>query len=259
MISIFINFPSKIIGLKMHNIKCLYRMLVSFLFILQVFCNGTRVTTQTNSFDIQWNMAKQLGKKFDASNWVLHRGTTRKDSRWNRIWFDTMKNETSLGYFSMNFPPISNSSNINIVTKLRKSTHVTTLHLFVSSYQQSLKEILFSKSSSGIESYQLLSDVWLVKISEDNETKNNFLNFMNGFKMNLNRNVFCYYLLDNSTIKVFEVFKANPTSNFMLRPYGVWNDKQWSQQNQNELDSNPLSLRGAHLRVVSAYAPPSVT
>ena len=230
-------------------------MLVSFLFILQVFCNGT----QTNSFDIQWNMAKQLGKKFDVSNWVLHRGTRRKDSHWNKIWFDAMKNERSLGYFSLKFLQISNSSNINIVTKLRKSTHITTLHLIVSSYQQSLKEILFSKSSSGIESYQLRSDVWLVKISKDHETQDNFLNFMNGFKMNLNRNVFCYYLLDNSTIKVFEVFKANPTSNFMLRPYGVWNDKQWSRQNQNELDSNRLSLRGAHLRVVSAYAPPSVT
>ena len=239
----------------MNKITCSYLLLFLFLLFVQVFCNRT----EKNSYDMQWNMVKRIGKTFDVSNWVLYHDGTRKDSRWYKLWFDAMKNERSLGYFNVKFPQTSNSSNKNILTRQRKSSHHTTLHLYVRSYQQSLNDLIHSGLFSGIKSHQFRSDVLLVKISEESEVRRDFLDFMNGFKKDFNNKVFCYFLSENSSIKVFEMFKANPRTDFILKLYGVWDNQHWYQENQNELDSNPLSLRGAHLRVLSAYSPPFVT
>ena len=112
----------------MNNINCSYLLLVLFIFRGQVFCDGTEMS----SYEMQWNMAKRLGKNFDVRSWVLYHDTAKKDSQWNKLWFDAMKNERSLGYFNMKFQNTPNSSNKSILTRQEKSVHQVTLHLYVS-------------------------------------------------------------------------------------------------------------------------------
>ena len=80
---------------------------------------------------MEWNLVKQLGKKFNVNNWILYHDVTRKEFQWNKFWFSAMKGEQGLGFFSTG--NLGNLRFSNIARKIRKgkTSVIRTLHLYV--------------------------------------------------------------------------------------------------------------------------------
>ena len=220
-----------------------------------MLCYGSEM----NWYDRQWDMTKQLGKKYSARNWILYYDMAKKHSYWSKLWLNAMKYEQDLGYFTTNIQSFSNSSNASRDNQKEKGSTLVTLHLYVRPDLQPLNSLMLVDTSSYSNSHQPRSDVWLIKMPNSIEGKGNFSNRMNEYDMYSGKNVYYYSLLENGSIKVNRLDKTNPNYDTVLEFNEVWSGKDEFQDNHNELWSMHRSLQGANIRVVSAYAPPAVT
>ena len=236
--------------MKMKNIYCFSLFLVSYCLLMSILCHGNEITSN----DMQWNMAKHFGKKYNVNYWILYHDARGKDSSWKRLWFDAMKNEQRLGYFSTNVLPFSNSSNTNKGIGKIKGTNLDTLHLFIHPNLESLRKLMALDVSSGSQ-----TNIWLINMPKDRKQKALFSNHTNRFLTNPDMKIFGYFVSGNGDIKVHRMYKQNLNAKIILQPFGVWNKQNKFYESSNKSSSNHLSLEGSHLQVLSALSPPSVT
>ena len=71
--------------------------------------------------------------------------------------------------------------------------------------------------------------------------------------------MFCYRRCKTGDFKIYYVKKANINSEAALKLYSVWTGNHEFQEHEHELFRKHSSLEGVHLRVLAAFAPPSVT
>ena len=238
----------------MKYIRDLVLLLIVHLFLVSVFCHGTT----TNSELIEWNMAKQLGKKYNVNNWILHHDVTRKDSQWKKFWFGVMKSEQGLGYFSIGNLESWRFSNITRNIGKQKKSDPRSLNLYVQTNLDYVNKYRVLKTISDLNSNQSLSDIWLIRMSKM-VTEEKILELMNNFEIDNGNQIFCYLHNEAGDIEVYRVNKGDIKSYAALKLYGVWNGSHEIQQYQHELLPKHHSLEGVHLRVLALFAPPSVT
>ena len=224
------------------------------LFLVPVLCNGT----MTYSEQIEWKVIKQLGKKQNVDNWILYHDISRKDFQWNKFWFDAMKSEQGLGFFSaeniQNFP----FSNISRIIRKEKKPDRRSLHLYVHTNLDHVNKCILPENTSFPNSNQPLSDICLIRMSKT-VTREKILKLIDKLKIGNGRQMFCYRRCKTGDFKIYYVKKANINSEAALKLYGVWTGNHEFQEHEHELFRKHSSLEGVHLRVLAAFAPPSVT
>ena len=238
----------------MKSITYLILALTMNLFLVPVLCNGT----MTNSEQIEWNMIKQLGKKNNINNWILYHDISRKDFQWNKFWFEAMKSEQGLGFFSTENVENLPFSNITRITKKEKKSDLRSLHLYVHTNLDYVNKYILSVNTSFPNSNQPLSDIWLLRMSKT-VTQEKILELMDNLKISNGKQMYCYLRYKNADIKVYNVKKADFNSNAALDLYSVLTGNQELKVHQHELLRKQSSLEGVHLQVLAAFAPPSVT
>ena len=240
--------------MEMKYISYLILPLIINIFLEWASCNGTA----TNSEQIEWNMVKHLGKKYNVNNWIIYHDVARKDSKWNKFWFGAMKSEHGSGFFSTGNLENWCSSNITRIIRKEKSSNLRTLHLYVHTNLDYVNNCNFSETTSYSNSNQTPSDFWLVRIPKT-VSQEKISGLASNFQQGNGKQMFCYLYCETGDIEIYIVSKAEIDSDAVLKIYGVWNSNHEFHEHQHQLLRKHRSLEGVHLRVLSALSPPLVT
>ena len=202
--------------------------LIMNLFLVPVLCNGT----MTYSEQIEWKVIKQLGKKQNVDNWILYHDISRKDFQWNKFWFDAMKSEQGLGFFSAenieNFP----FSNITRIIRKEKKPDRRSLHLYVHTNLDYVNKCILPENTSFPNSNQPLSDICLIRMSKT-VTREKILKLIDKLEISNGRQMFCYRRCKTGDFKIYYVKKANINSEAALELYGVWTGNHEVQEHEH--------------------------
>ena len=213
----------------------------------------------TDNKQVEFRMIKAFGGYHDAKLWNFHYKEVQ-DSSWKPEFRSAIKDESNMGYFGFNKLL---STNISIRVEALTENN---LNIYVNNDLEPLNNILQSETMMAFNKMNTLtpmketigSSIWLIRMP-DKSNESTMAALLNRALTRYNTNVFCYTIVDNRTIEIYDVYKISINLNTILKKFGSWNIEQGLLVSDPDVWSRRVSLEGHHFRIVSAKSSPFVT
>ena len=203
-------------------------------------------------------MARELGVEQYCNAWILHYDSKKNDS-WKHFYQMVAKNHSQIGYFGVNDISQMNSS------RWISPSNGLTLNLYLSQNWVKLNQIFneekihHERMSNDIHEGKLVGqNIWLIQMSRA-LFENASVDFVPGATFKYHKKIFSFVYHQNGIIRIYYIYKDIMDSKPIWKRFSTWSPKFGIQTKTPDIWSMLPSLNGLHIRVVSAYSPPSVT
>ena len=204
------------------------------------------------------NMAKEFGKKHDATTWVLHY-MRNQDESWKWYYQNVVKKFGGHEYYGANEILLMNSS------RWIGSPNRITLNLYVNENLRELNHMLDKELASHVQRTpytrwysDLHISIWLFQFP-NNSIENPSLDLLRKLPLNYGTMTFGFTYHKKGKIEIYDIYKVSRDAKVILKKFGIWSPEYGLQVYNTNIWSRRNSLGGHHFRIVSAINPPAVT